>query len=446
MKSLNTRILLSASLVLAIFIALTGVTLEHAFQDSARSARQERMLGELYLLMAAAEVDPQGHLTMPDTLAEPDFNMPGSGHYATITDAAGKVIWQSPSALGVQVPYERQLGIGRKTFMLRQSSKGPAYFIQSYGVRWVTGHSAHAFTFSVTEDLTAFNAQVGHYRNSLWTALGAMSLLLLVAQAILLRWGLRPLRKVARDLGAIEAGDKERLEGNYPREIERLTDNLNLLLVHERAQQKRYRNALSDLAHSLKTPLAIMRVTLEVTGSREELATTVEEEVAKMDQIVNYQLQRAAPMAPAKLSGTHPVRPVVERIVASLDKVYRDKGVQATVAVPDNASLRLDPGDLMEILGNLIENAYKYGRHQVHVGFTRQAATALISVEDDGPGISDGQAQHILERGVRADTSVPGHGLGLDIVKNIVEAYGGDIQVGKSDLGGAVFALTLPAR
>ena len=445
MRSINARIVAAASAVLAVFIAATGLALERAFHDSARSARQERLLGQVYLLIAAAEVDAQGHVTMPATLSEARFGLPGSGLYGTITDGAGKPLWRSSSALGIELPPALAAGAGEQRFGQLGGGSGRAYFVSSLGVNWAAGSGHFPFTFSVTEDLAAFNAQLRLYRESLWGWLGGMALLLLAVQALVLRWSLRPLRRVARELSAIEAGRQQRVEGRYPREITRLTDNLNALLRRERAQQQRYRDALADLAHSLKTPLAVMRGAL--AGEAQALPTTVDEQVLRMDRIVAYQLQRAATAGrPGALAAPIPVRPVVERIIASLDKVYRDKRVTATAAVAAEIRFHGDEGDLTELLGNLIDNAYKWCAHDVRIGAQVREGRLAITVEDDGPGIEGAQARLILERGVRADQAVPGHGIGLAVVRDIVRSYEGEITIGASTLGGAALTLDLPER
>lgn len=444
MRSLSARVSLSAGFVLAIFVVLTGIALDRAFHDSARSARQDRLQAQLYLLMAAAEVDERGTLSMPAPLAEAKFSLPGSGLYAHISDARGAVVWRSASAVGVSPPFGTLLHAGEKRFDELSDAAGQPFYVQSLGVNWSSGGARHAFTFSVSEDLAEFNAQLNRYRRSLWGWLGAMAALLLLAQAAVLRWGLLPLRRAAAELAAIEVGRQEQLRGDYPREVKQLTDNLNTLLAHERASQKRYRDALADLAHSLKTPLAVMRGAL--AGGPAALPATVEEEVVKMDRIVQYQLQRAATAGPSsRLAAPVPIRPVAAKIVASLAKVYRDKDIDASIEIDDTAAFRGDEGDLMELLGNLLDNACKWCGKKVRIA-AEQDGGLVITVEDDGPGVDEAEAQQLLQRGVRADQAVPGHGIGLAVVRDIVAAYQGEIAIGRSALGGAAVRVALPAR
>lgn len=445
MMSLNKRMILSASFVLAIFIVLTALGLDRAFYDSARSARQERLLGQLYLLIAAAEVDSQGKLSLPATLSEARFSLLGSGLYAFVTDRNGTRVWHSASALGASAPFATKLAAGDKRFEQRADQAGNAYFMQSLGVNWAVGKQYFGFTFSVSEDLAEFNAQIYQYRQSLWSWLAALAALLILAQAAVLRWGLRPLRGVARELNAIESGNQEKLQGNYPKEIKRLTDNLNSLIHHERAQQIRYRNALGDLAHSLKTPLAVMRGAL--SSDKTSLPATVEEQVARMDGIVAYQLQRAATAGATKLmSAPIPILPVVEKIIAALHKVHHEKNVSTKIFIHSEVTFPGDEGDLMELLGNLLDNAFKWCSKNVQISAAIKPGHLILSVEDDGPGIAPAQAKNILQRGVRADEVVPGHGIGLAIVRDIVEAYEGKVEAGQSSLGGAAITLDFLMR
>jgi len=447
--SLSARITLGASLILAVFLVLTGLALDRAFHESARSARQERLLGQLYLLIGAAEVDAHGKLSMPAVLPEARFSLPGSGLYAQVSDAGGGEAWRSFSAFGTHPPFEAKLAAGAKRFEERADATGEKYFLSSLGVVWTAGGSRHAFTFSISENMNEFDAQIRHYRQNLWGWLGAMAVLLLLAQLIALRWGLRPLRNAAEELAAIQAGKQERLERRYPHEISQLTENLNIFLYHERERQKRYRDTLADLAHSLKTPLAVMRGVLSEkphgTQTEAMLAATVQEEVQKMERIVDYQLQRAATVGQSsKLAPPVAIGPVAARIVDSLRKVYRDKGVELKLAVDDNIVFRGDEGDLMELLGNLLDNACKWCRRTVRLSAAISNGELALSVEDDGPGIEASLVEEILQRGIRADQTIPGHGIGLAVVRDITQAYGGEIAIGTGTLGGAAFTVRLP--
>ncbi len=435
--SLSRRMVLSVSLVLAVFIVITALALEQAFRESARSAMHGKLLAQVYLLIAAAEVDVGGKVHMPRTLAEARFDVPGSGLYAEISNARGRVVWRSSSTLGQAFPSLARLGVGRERFTTRRQA-GRAFFVLGYGVRWNTAGRSYPLTFAVTQNQTDYRAQLNRYRNSLWGWLGGMAVLLLIVQGGVLRWGLTPLRDVARAVADIEAGRTARITGVYPRELKGLTDSLNALLKHEHAQQTRYRHALADLAHSLKTPLAVLR------GAPNVAETALIEQIDQMDRLVAYQLQRAATAGRSGLRPPIALAPLLQRLFDSLDKVYRDKGVRAELDMEDALCVRVDEGDLMELCGNLFDNAYKWCRTQVQVGVALQGGTLDIAVEDDGPGIAEVDAGRLLGRGVRADASVAGHGIGLAVVRDIVQAYGGQLRIERTPQGGARFHITLP--
>jgi len=442
MRSLNTRITLSAAVMLSIFVALSTFALERAFRDSARSAREERLLAQIYLLMAAAEVAPDGSLRVASRSIEPRLELPDSGLYASIVDGNGVTVWQSRSGLALDLPRIATLAAGGQTFT-QITHGGEQYLAKDYGINWNTDNGSYPFTFRVMEDSDAFEEQLNVYRRSLWTWLGAMAALLLVSQWATLRWGLAPLRRVSDELNRLESGEQQSIAGRYPSEVQRLADNLNSVLSHERKQQQRYRNALADLAHSLKTRLALVRgAAREATSSPD--AHPIEEQVEQMDRIIGYHLQRAAASGRSTLTAPVELRPVALRVIAALKKVYSAKNFDINVNIDSGVRFRGDEGDLTEILGNLVDNACKWCRNLVRISVSNVDGYLRLRIEDDGPGISDADAARVFLRGTRTDESVPGYGIGLAVVREIVEAYGGTASVGTSELGGATVELKLP--
>lgn len=444
MRSLRQRVLLAALLVLAIFLVLTSLALERAFRDAASSAREERLLGQLYLLMAAAE-GLDDTLTLPEELAEPRFSLADSGLYAAVLDGAGTPVWRSRSALTVAAPWQGVLLPGERRFELRRSAGGEDYFVARYGVSWAIGPTPVPYTFAVAEDLGPYREELARFRTALAGWLGLMGLLMLAALLAAMRWGLAPLRRVAAEVAEVESGAAAQIRGDYPAELRALTDNLNALLAHERARQKRLDNALGDLAHSLKTPLAVIRGALGDTAVDTETTGVIDAQVTRMEHIIEHQLQRArAGSGPVAMAAVVPIAQVVERINATLAKVYRDKPVDVRVAGDPAITFRGVEGDLMEILGNLLDNAFKWARGRVQVAIRRGETGIELLVEDDGPGVSREQARRVLERGARADESAPGHGIGLAIARDICAAYGGGLSIERSALGGARVRVRLP--
>ena len=440
MIALRTRISLAAALVIGLFVGLAALTLERAFHDSATSAMQERLFAQLYLVMAATELDEQGQLQMPTFLGEPRLNLPGSGLYAHISHPDGTMLWRSASGAALQWPVPPWRGNGQELFT-RQTVQDEDYFLATLPVEWESMAGTVPLLFSILEHPSPFDAQLSGYRQYLWIWLGSMALLLLLTLSAALAWGLRPLRTVANEVHAVETGQQSALIQPYPAELRPLTDNINALLHHERAQQHRYQHALADLAHSLKTPLAVLQG-LEGIG---EQADTLQQQVARMDSIVQHQLQRAATSGRSAMSAPLPIAPLAERLLATLQKVYRDKALRLNSAITPGLCFRADEDDLLELLGNLLDNACKWAKHEVWLSAHREEAILLIQVEDDGPGIATPQREQVLARGVRLDESTPGHGIGLTMVREIVAAYDGHLGIDRSTHGGACITVSLPS-
>jgi two-component system sensor histidine kinase PhoQ len=272
----------------------------------------------------------------------------------------------------------------------------------------------------------------------LWAWLGGAGVVLLLSQTLLLQWGLRPLRRVSREIERIERGEQSEVEGRYPAEITGLTGNLNTLIRQERVRQTRYKEALSFLAHSLKTPLAVLRNAL---SQPQELPAAVEQQVSRMDHIVQHQLGRAAASGSARFAPYLALAPVVHRIRDSLAKVYADKLLAVEVDCPADLSWRIDEGDAFEMLGNVMDNAAKWAAGRVGVRLWREGSELHIVVQDDGPGFTYTQA--ILQLHVRMDEKVPGHGVGLAVVNDLVASHGGELTLLRSDLGGGRVEIVL---
>jgi len=438
--SLNLRIILSATLVLVIFISLTAVTLERAYVDSSESALRDKLTSQLYALMAAADVDDNG-VSMPSSELDALLGLPSSGVYAYVTDQDGNAMWSSSSVLGAKLPKPMALHSGKQRF-IKTTVDAVEFYSFVYGVSWATDNRDLALTFNIITDLQSFDRQLTEYRTTLLSWLVAMAVLLLVTQAVILRWGLSPLRKVGRELSLIESGEQQQIKEDYPQEIERLTDNINILLQQERDQKTRYRNALGDLAHSLKTPLAVLQSALASHKDTKSDAS-MQEQITRMNSIVEYQLQRAATAGAASIGKSVDVSCIIERILKSLHKVHQDKSINVTINIEKDTIFKGDEGDLMEVLGNLLENAFKWTEHQIEIRASSDEGKCHISISDDGPGVDQSKIDDILKRGVRADQSIAGHGIGLSIVQNIVDAYHGSLKMTKSQSGGAQVHIVL---
>ena len=317
---------------------------------------------------------------------------------------------------------------------------GGSFLSVSYAVTWKASAREAPLVLTVLEDRAAFDREVGAFTRTLWLWLGGAAVLLLLAQLWLLRWGLAPLRHVAREIQRVEEGEQSRIEGRYPTEISGLTDNLIVLIQQERLRQTRHRDALSFLAHSLKTPLAVLRSALAEPA---QLPATVAQQVSRMDDIVQHQLGRAIAGGAARFAPPLVLLPIVERIRDALAKVYAGKALGFNVDCPTDLRWRIDEGDLFEMMGNLLDNAAKWARSRVGVRVWREAGRLCIRIEDDGPGFSD--TESVLRLHVRGDERVPGHGVGLAVVSDLVASHQGEMKLARGAMGGGRVDIVLPA-
>ena len=442
-KSLSFRLLFSAAIILTIAFALMAFILEQGFRESAEQALKEKLQVQIYALLSLSELNSKEQLKITDNLHEPRLESPGSGLYAFVQKKDGILVWRSPSALGKENALFLELQPGESVFSANKTGQ----FTLQYGVLWEseTGKE-HPFVFTVAEEAEFLHNQVDRFKITLRNGLMIVGLVLLLVQFVVLRWGLKPLRIIGENLKAIEQGKQQQLKGRYPSELQAIASNINGLINSERAHQQRYRNTLADLAHSLKTPLAIMRGSMEELESPIQVKTTLQTQVSRMDEIVEYQLQRATAKGQRQIKGRIDLVPIVEKIVASLKKVYAEKQLSITLDMPESCWIQCEEGDLYEIIGNLLDNACKWCNQQVKLTVQGGGNSSLVnfSVEDDGPGIAKGRITDILRRGVRADQNIHGHGIGLAMVNELITLLDGQLEGGSSKtLGGLRWQVSL---
>ena len=455
-RSLQARQLLAASAGLLAFLALAGYALDQAFLSTAEDSLRQRLKSYALAYANESEFGRDGSIIPPETPPDPRFRRPGSGLYAQIV--LPNMRWGSDSTLGPVLPDSPMLAPLRESFdgpLPMTQIDGSESLVYRYGVgtAWAERGPETEFQYSiyVMEDAQALKAQLRVFRGALWVYLGSAGVILLLLQILVLNWSLKPLQRVIAELTRVQRGQASRMSENHPRELQPLTDSINAFVESERENLDRQRNTLADLAHSLKTPLAVLRAQLDdgvhANALREELDT----QLKRMNNLVSYQLARAASSGHALFAAPIPIEPSAEEIVRGLEKVYALKGVICEFEIDPAARFHGELGDLQELMGNLLENAFKWARSRVlltamatrTVGNRR--AGLLLAVDDDGPGIAEEDVAHILQRGVRGDERVQGHGIGLAIVQDLVRGYRGELQVMRSqELGGARFEVTLP--
>jgi len=442
LNSLKARLVVSALLLILVLLPLIGFTLNDAFRQQVKSAAKNELSAYLYSVLAVTEVD-NNRLLMPELLVENQFNVIQSGLYALISTPdntpeipAEHLLWQSNSFLASQTPQHLPHPATGHSEFGEILLEGKPHLIYSFSASFEQRQNQQfPITIHIIKDQADFQLQIDNFTRQLWTWLLLLMALLGIVQLAWLLWTLKPLAKFKQELGDVEQGRAMQLEADYPTELQAVARQLNALLNTEQSQRKRYRNALSDLAHSLKTPLAVIQ-------SQKDLSQGSFEQISVINKIIGHQLKRAQSAAGSSWHLGVKVSSVSEKLVRTLGKIYREPEVRLTGSVDSEAIFKGDESDLTEILGNLLDNACKAASSQVLLSVTSSDTQLNIAIEDDGKGISPEQQSQIFERGIRADSYSQGHGIGLAIVRDLIDSYNGKLSVSTSEsLGGAKFEI-----
>ena len=409
--SLRLRLMLGAAGLAVLFMLALLPVLQAAFSLAFERVIEERLAADANTLITASRIEG-GRLIMPDRLPDEEFDLPDAKLLGYIYDPQGKRLWQSRSAEDESIDYQPRLNDHITEFRRVRDADGVEYFVYDVELR-LTDDERQAFSFVTMQPTSEYRSLFEEFRRQLYLWLGGGLLVLLTLLWLGLTWGFRSLKRLSHELDQVEAGRLDRLSDQHPRELLRLTRSLNRLLDGERRQREQYRNSLGDLAHSLKTPLTVLQSVGEVISTQpdnREQSRVMRAQIERMSQQIGYQLQRASLGQSGLVRHQVALQPLLVRLCNTLDKVYQDKRVQVELQIPAKAILPLEQGALMELLGNLLENAYRLCLHQVRISLQ----------------------QH------------PGQGIGLAVVKDIIDSYGGELRLDDSELGGAAFRLCLP--
>ncbi|MDH5353374.1 MAG: ATP-binding protein [Gammaproteobacteria bacterium] len=443
MYSIKNRLTLISMIVLTIFMILTAIALERAVVKRALQAEEDRLELLIYGLLAAVDRNRSGSsITIShERLFESSLMTEGSGLSAMLYNEQREIIWRSRSMVANFPDIETmEPGDWRFDIVDLNSSR---YFRRAFAMQWpdVRDQLQH-YDVVVWKNADRHFNDVDRFRQTLWSWLIITTILLLLVMYLVMMWSLRPLKQVGREVKAIEDRKQNEFESRYPREIKPLTENLNILLNREQLQRQRYRNAMDDLAHSLKTPLAVLKGFSTANALDQTEIKTLNEQVDRMNQIVSYQLQKATNVAGGEIVRPLDLVPLTTRLISALEKVYQARAIKVEVELPDRVMLRMDEGDCMEVIGNLFDNAFKYGKNRVRVEGRLQNQTELVlEIEDDGQGLEPGEIEKILKRGTRLDEASEGQGIGLAVVADIVMSYNIAMTFAESKLGGLAVKL-----
>ena len=440
MKSITSRLVAGTSLVLAVFVVLVAVSVSWSVHQRAQTARFDRLQGLIYGILGATDITDSSLLVVnSQAWPDPRLNQPTSGLYAELVDNTGQRLWQSASSAS-WLPESLPRPIGDWLFdTLEHPEKSTLHRLQ-LSTAWEFDDGRELpFTVQVVDDADSLDSQLKRFDQTLWATLLASAAGLLVLQFLVLRQSLKPLHAIGDEVASIEAGSRDSLSEHVPQELESLTSGLNALLRSERERHAQYRHLLDDLAHSLKTPLSVLRNLAEPDKPDGKI---ILEQASLMQGSIERHVQRANLRSPRYLAPSINLRPLVERMAASLGKLYERSDLEFRLSLDPDFMVRMDEADLFEVLGNVLENACKYGARQITV--SDRADQRCLTIDDDGPGFPDIRLEQLLQRGVRADSQTAGSGMGLAAAQQLMAAYGGRLEPDHAPGGGARVRLWFP--
>ncbi len=438
--SLTRRMIVVAGLWIAILLVTGGFALDRLLSASIVRSFDDQLTYVLNAMIASSEIGPEGEVRFNRMPADQRFIEPYSGVYWQISGGEfepfrSRSLWDRR----LQVPGDHK-DVSVHVYNSGEFSGEPLRVAER---DVILPGSEVQWRFQIAQSREMIDSQIHDLRQTLTWSFAALGLGLLGLAALQTIYGLWPLRRVEREVAAIRSGTKQRISDTFPTEIEPLAEEINQLLAHSEAQAEEARRHAGNLAHALKTPLTV--ITNEATAHSTDLDQTVIREAALMRRQVDHHLARARAIG-RRTAGQSRARvwTSVEAVQRAMDRLY--EGVTVDIAGNKTADAKVERQDLDEMIGNLVENAAKYGNGRVFITVERHGTNVDIVVEDDGPGIPERDREALFARGARLDTGKPGTGLGLAIVRDVATIYGGRVTLEESeDLGGLLARLSLPA-
>ncbi|MEI5638463.1 MULTISPECIES: ATP-binding protein [unclassified Pseudoalteromonas] len=423
-------------LVFVLIVALPALffSVGRAYYTTLVETTEKTLEAHLYSLISEVEFVGSG-IEMPRSILAPELNRLNSDTYALVYQGQ-TLVWYSESAVNLSItPQFSQSQAGASEFT-KVEYNDELYWQLSLTVILGNAEQSQQARFVLLKKNDALMALMSGFRNTLVNWMLVMGVVIAGLMAFGFVWNARPLQRLDKEIKEIEAGERNQITGLYPVELLTIKSDLNLLLESQKRQKERYRSSLSDLAHALKTPLAVIKSSPLATDA------DAQEQLDRINVMIEHQLKRAATGASDTWKKQTMVAPVLNSILNAMGKVYHDKQIQFSSDCSDKVAFLGDKTDLMEILGNIIDNACKACRNQVDIKVSApKKRVLLITISDDGPGIPEQRRSDLLTRGTRLDTYEAGHGVGMAIVSDLVESYHGKMTIDSAELGGAKFTI-----
>jgi signal transduction histidine kinase len=451
--SLVRRLVVIHAVLSLVALAAGGVALSAYFRHEAITRFDDRLAQDLPDLISGATVDDSGQVDAPP-LTDDRANRVYSGKYWEIGVASGPASYNALGRRSRSLWDAPDLALPPGGVATLAKTPGQPFFYDGVGpVKEPLRVAAEQVRlpdivqpviFIAAEDRSTINKDIRTFEVATGLSLVGLLAMLIVGVMLQVRVGLRPLFALRREVAAVRTGKSDRVTGDYPAELEPLASELNALVAHNQEVVERQRTHVGNLAHALKTPLSVMSAEAEARPG--ELSQVVRRQADVMRQQVDHHLRRARAAARPQGGGERTeVAPVLEELALTLERIFRDKGVEIDWRSPDELFFHGERQDLQELAGNVMENACKWCRSRVRVEAKAEGLGRLmLSIEDDGEGLDPANRDEVLRRGARLDEGSPGSGLGLSIVDELARAYGGVVTLGESALGGLKVIIELP--
>jgi signal transduction histidine kinase len=448
-RSIAARLFLTAAAMSSVVLIVASILLTAYYRSEAEEVFERRL--DVYLRAIVADVSESGQegRTGPGQLGDPQFELPGSGWYWQITrlDDKSHDIKASRSLFANTLPKLSELGVAAEVGGFRRGyGPGPDGRRLRIVERVIDVGDVGIYLVQVAGSGEEMEEQIARFRFALIVAFAALAIALAIGAAFQVRFGLRPLRQLQRELASIRGGERERIIDAYPSEVAPLAEELNLLISANRDILERARTQVGNLAHALKTPLSV--IVNEADSAPGQLAGKVQEQAQIMRDQISFYLDRARAAARGgALGAATQIAPSIEALLRAFSKIYGDKGVIFSGGADPRLRFLGERQDLEEMIGNLLDNAGKWAKSRVTIDVCVEGAsrpTLRVTIDDDGPGLASHLRAAATQRGRRLDETKPGSGLGLSIVVDLAAAYGGSLQLNDSPNGGLHAELRLP--
>jgi signal transduction histidine kinase len=450
LNSLAFRLFASAAAWTLVVLPATAIILVSLYRQALERNFDARLNVYLTSLVASTTQGGAGKPTEPAALGEPVFGIPFSGWYWQIKPLSGatRPDFVSDSLLDQQLKLPSQSGVPPDNSLTRRAyaagPEGQRLRVVEREIK-LAGPTSTPYSYAVAGDAREIERDVGAFTTMLIAALGVLGLGLVAATFFQVRFGLKPLRAMRQNLAQIRSGEAERLEGEQPDEIRPLQQELNALIQSNREIVERARTHVGNLAHALKTPLSV--ISNEARTHEGPLSSKVIEQAQIMRTQITHHLDRARVAARSSVIGdVTDVDNVLQALKRTLDRIYEERGLDVEIAAKPGLKFQGEKQDFEEMVGNLLDNACKWARSRVTASAEANGeARFTVTIDDDGPGLTDAERARVVKRGQRLDETKPGSGLGLSIVADLAHLYKGRFELEPSPEGGLRARLELPA-